>query len=239
MRSKSTSSFFRKTQFVNSVAIGYLFLSIVAVVLEFFNDKDLLYLVKPLVIPSLLFMYWCSTRRPNTVYLIALFIVWMANLFAHVDLLLAMIFGTLSLLVYNVLFIYLINTSLKTIAFFVLAVSAIPFALFYILLSIITYSSIQEDYMFYIAQSIILIILGAYGLANFFTKSRKSSVYLVVSIVCFMVDHVLSFILNGNFEAVGLMFFYAGHYLFCRFLVLDEKRRRHHDSFTLQAKVKN
>jgi hypothetical protein len=81
--------------------------------------------------------------------------------------------------------------------------------------------------------------MGAYALANFFNKSRKSSVYLVVAVVCLVIDQILSFVLNGNFEAVGLLFFYTGQYLFCRFLILDEKRRRHHDSFTLQARAKD
>ena len=239
MRSKSTSSFFRKTQFVNSVAIGFLFLSIVTVVLEFFKDKDLLYLVKPLVIPSLVFLYWCSTRRPNPLYIFALVAAWIANLFAHIDLLLPMVVGVLCLMIYKILFVQLLNTSLKTVAFFALAVSAIPFVLFYILLTIITYSTIQKDLLMYITQCIIFVVMGAYALANFFNKSRKSSVYLVIAVVCLIFDHVLSFILNGNFEAVGLLFFYAGQYLFCRFLVLDEKRRRHHDSFTLQATAKD
>ena len=239
MRSKSSSSFFRKTQFVNSVAIGYLFLSIVAVVLEFFKDKDLLYLVKPLVIPSLLFMYWCSTRRPNTMYIFALVAAWIANLFAHFDLLLPMVVGVLCLMIYKILFVQLINNSLKSVAFFALAVSAIPFVLFYILLTIITYSSVQQELLMYITQCIIFVVMGAYALANFFNKSRKSSVYLVVAVVCLVIDQILSFVLNGNFEAVGLLFFYTGQYLFCRFLVLDEKRRRHHDSFTLQARAKD
>ncbi|MBP6374290.1 MAG: hypothetical protein KA325_07735 [Flavobacterium sp.] len=236
MKSKSTSSFFRKTQFVNSIAIGYLFLSIVAVVLEFFKDKDLLFLVKPLVIPSLVFMYWCSTRRPNTMYIFALLAAWIANLFAHSNLLIAMVVGTLCLMIYKILFVQLLNTSLKSAAFFALAVSAIPFILFYTLLTIITYSTVKEELLLYITQCLIFVIMGAYALANFFSKSRKSSVYLVVSVLCLVVDQVLSFILNGNFEAVGLLFFYAGMYLFCRFLVLDEKRRRHHDSFTLQVR---
>ena len=80
MRSKSSSSFFRKSRFVNSVAIGYLFLAIVAVILEFFKDNDLLILVKPLVIPTLIFMYWCSTRKINLIYIFALAAVWLANL---------------------------------------------------------------------------------------------------------------------------------------------------------------
>jgi hypothetical protein len=224
---------------VNSVAIGFLFLSIVTVVLEFFKDKDLLYLVKPLVIPSLVFLYWCSTRRPNPLYIFALVAAWIANLFAHIDLLLPMVVGVLCLMIYKILFVQLLNTSLKTVAFFALAVSAIPFVLFYILLTIITYSTIQKDLLMYITQCIIFVVMGAYALANFFNKSRKSSVYLVIAVVCLIFDHVLSFILNGNFEAVGLLFFYAGQYLFCRFLVLDEKRRRHHDSFTLQATAKD
>jgi len=237
MRSKSTSSFFRKTQFVNSVAIGFLFLSIVTVVLEFFKDKDLLYLAKPLVIPSLVFMYWCSTRRPNPLYIFALVAAWIANLFAHSDIVLVMVGGTLCLMIYKILFVQLLNTSLKTAAFFALAVSAIPFVLFYTLLTIITYSTIQKDLLMYITQCVIFVVMGAYALANFFSKSRKSSVYLFIAVVCLIFDHVLSFILNGNFEAVGLLFFYAGQYLFCRFLVLDEKRRRHHDSFTLQVRT--
>jgi hypothetical protein len=224
---------------VNSVAIGFLFLSIVTVVLEFFKDKDLLYLVKPLVIPSLVFLYWCSTRRPNPLYIFALVAAWIANLFAHIDLLLPMVVGVLCLMIYKILFVQLLNTSLKTVAFFALAVSAIPFVLFYILLTIITYSTIQKDLLMYITQCVIFVVMGAYALANFFNKSRKSSVYLVIAVVCLIFDHVLSFILNGNFEAVGLLFFYAGQYLFCRFLVLDEKRRRHHDSFTLQARAKD
>ena len=147
-----------------------------------------------------------------------------------------MVVGTLCLMIYKILFVQLLNNSLRSAAFFALAVSAIPFILFYTLLTIITYSSVKEELMLYITQCLIFVIMGAFALANFFSKSRRSSVYLVVSVLCLVLDQVLSFILNRNFEAVGLLFFYAGMYLFCRFLVLDEKRRRHHDSFTLQVR---
>jgi len=234
MRSKSNSSFFRKSRFVNSVAIGYLFLSIVAVILEFFKDKDLLILVKPLVIPVLLFMYWCSTRRIDLIYIFALLAVWIANLFFTSSLLIPMVIGTLFLLIYKVLFVHLVHTSLKAKEFFPIAVSAVPFLLFYTLLTIITYSSVKELFFLYISQCIILVILGAYALANFFNKSRKSSMYLLLAVVFLIFDQVLNIIFNGNFKSVGLLFFYGAHYFFCRFLVLDEKRRRHHDSFKIQ-----
>lgn len=239
MRSKSNSSFFRKSRFVNSVGIGYLFLSIVAVILEFFKDKDLLILVKPLVIPSLIFMYWCSTRRINMVYIFALLAVWIANLFLNSSLLIPMVIGILFLLIYKVLFIQLVHTSLKVKEIFPIAVSAVPFLLFYTLLTIIAYSSVKELFFLYITQCVVFTILGAYALANFFNKSRKSSMYLLLAVLFLMIDQVSSIILNGNFEAVGLLFFYTAHYLFCRFLVVDEKRRRHHDSFKIQITERN
>ncbi len=239
MRSKSNSSFFRKSRFVNSVGIGYLFLSIVAVILEFFKDKDLLILVKPLVIPSLIFMYWCSTRRINMVYIFALLAVWIANLFLNSSLLIPMVIGILFVLIYKVLFIQLVHTSLKVKEIFPIAVSAVPFLLFYTLLTIIAYSSVKELFFLYITQCVVFTILGAYALANFFNKSRKSSMYLLLAVLFLMIDQVSSIILNGNFEAVGLLFFYTAHYLFCRFLVIDEKRRRHHDSFKIQITERN
>ncbi len=239
MSSKSNSSFFRKSRFVNSVGIGYLFLSIVAVILEFFKDKDLLILVKPLVIPSLIFMYWCSTRRINMVYIFALLAVWIANLFLNSSLLIPMVIGILFVLIYKVLFIQLVHTSLKVKEIFPIAVSAVPFLLFYTLLTIIAYSSVKELFFLYITQCVVFTILGAYALANFFNKSRKSSMYLLLAVLFLMIDQVSSIILNGNFEAVGLLFFYTAHYLFCRFLVIDEKRRRHHDSFKIQITERN
>ena len=239
MSSKSNSSFFRKSRFVNSVGIGYLFLSIVAVILEFFKDKDLLILVKPLVIPSLIFMYWCSTRRINMVYIFALLAVWIANLFLNSSLLIPMVIGILFLLIYKVLFIQLVHTSLKVKEIFPIAVSAVPFLLFYTLLTIIAYSSVKELFFLYITQCVVFTILGAYALANFFNKSRKSSMYLLLAVLFLMIDQVSRIILNGNFEAVGLLFFYTAHYLFCRFLVVDEKRRRHHDSFKIQITERN
>ena len=145
-----------------------------------------------------------------------------------------MVVGTLFVLIYKVFFVYLVHTSLKLKAIFPIAVSAVPFVLFYSLLTIITYSSVKELFFLYLSQCIILVILGAYALANFFNKSRKSSLYLLLAVVFLILDQVLNIILNGNFEAVGLLFFYAAHYLFCRFLVVDEKRRRHHDSFKIQ-----
>ena len=239
MSSKSNSSFFRKSRFVNSVGIGYLFLSIVAVILEFFKDKDLLILVKPLVIPSLIFMYWCSTRRINMVYIFALLAVWIANLFLNSSLLIPMVIGILFVLIYKVLFIQLVHTSLKVKEIFPIAVSAVPFLLFYTLLTIIAYSSVKELFFLYITQCVVFTILGAYALANFFNKSRKSSMYLLLAVLFLMIEQVSSIILNGNFEAVGLLFFYTAHYLFCRFLVIDEKRRRHHDSFKIQITERN
>ena len=239
MRSKSNSSFFRKSRFVNSVAIGYLFLSIVAVILEFFQDKDLIILVKPLVIPVLLFMYWCSTRRIDLIYIVALLAVWIVNMFLSSNLLIPMVIGTLFVLIYKVLFVHLVHTSLKVKEFFPIAVSAVPFLLFYTLLTIIIYSSVKELFFLYISRSIILVVLGAYALANFFNKGRKSSLYLLLAVVFLIIDQVLNIIFNRNFEAVGLLFFYTAHYLFCRFLVVDEKRRRHHDSFKIQITERN
>jgi hypothetical protein len=173
------------------------------------------------------------------VYIFALLAVWIANLFLNSSLLIPMVIGILFLLIYKVLFIQLVHTSLKVKEIFPIAVSAVPFLLFYTLLTIIAYSSVKELFFLYITQCVVFTILGAYALANFFNKSRKSSMYLLLAVLFLMIDQVSSIILNGNFEAVGLLFFYTAHYLFCRFLVVDEKRRRHHDSFKIQITERN
>lgn len=237
--SQSKGAFYRKSRFVNTVAIVYLFVGILAVILEFFKDRDLLHLVKPLVMPTLIFMYWCSTRRINTIYLVALLAAWVANLFATSSMLIPMVVGTLFLLIFKVFYVKLLTSTIKVKEFFPLAVSSVPFLLFYTLLSIVAYSSVKDLFFLYLTNSILFVVMGAYALANFFSKSRKSSVYLLVAVGCLMIDQVFSFVLNGNFEAVGLLFFYLAQYLFCRFLVLDEKRRRHHDSFTIHTKAKS
>ena len=235
MKSSSKNSFFRKSRFVNTVAIAYLFVAILAVILEFFKDKQLLYLVKPTVIPCLLFLYWCSTRRINTIYIFALAAVWLANLFANSNLIFPLVVGTLFLMVYKVFFIHIVNSSLKMKTLFPILVSAVPFILFYVLITIIIYKSVEDLFLLYISQCVIFIILGAYAMANFFNKSRRSSLYLLIAVVFLIFDQVLSIIFNGNFVAVGLFFFYTAHYLFCRFLVVDERRRRHHDSFNINV----
>ncbi|HEY0092324.1 MAG TPA: hypothetical protein VGB43_07555, partial [Flavobacterium sp.] len=71
----------KNNNLVYILTTAYFVAGLVEVIAEYFNDVTLLYFVKPLIIPTLMLLYWHTSKTRDPFYLVALFCSFIANIF--------------------------------------------------------------------------------------------------------------------------------------------------------------
>jgi hypothetical protein len=61
--------------------IAYFTVAMIEIVAEYFNDKTLVTLFKPILIPLLIGYYFYNSRKRNFLFIVALVFSWIANIF--------------------------------------------------------------------------------------------------------------------------------------------------------------
>ncbi|WP_395067305.1 hypothetical protein [Flavobacterium sp.] len=208
--------------YLNIVFFSVLIIEIYA---EFVESNILQWIVKPLLIPVLFFLYLVSSLKTSRIYCSALFFNWLANLFFINNIPRLLLLASVFFMLHRILIIVMIFKSNKTLGVVPILLGAIPF--FFLFLSLISMVSenIQGVQLYLIGfQTVLMTILGGYSLGNFIINNGISSKLLLISSLFFglnlFVLGIKFYFLDMTFlKPISMIFFVFGHYVFYQFMI--------------------
>ena len=209
----------------------YFTIAFIEIVAEFFKDYRFIWLAKPLIIPTLIFFYLRRSKKPNVIFLIALFFNWIANIFFISEDYDHIIIGAYLFLVYRIFIIYLVLKMVKFPGIMPIIISALPFLLAYLYFINLTYESIGDGIYVFVWQGILIVFLAAFALGNYIFKPNTSSILLLISTIFFTVTQFIlilkyCYISLNIFQPIAMFLFVVGQFILVRFLMLLEKKHR-------------
>lgn len=207
---------------------AYFIIALIEIVAEFFKDNEFIWITKPLIIPILAIFYWVKSKKPNSLFLIALFFNWIANIFFISQDYNHTIIGAYLFLGYRVAIIYLVLKKVKFPGILPLIISALPFLLAYMYFVNLTYESIGNGIYIFVVQGILIVFLAAFALANYIFKPNTSSILLLISTAFFTVTQFIlvlkyCYISLNIFQPLAMFLFVLGQFILVIFLLLLEK----------------
>ena len=220
----------RRDTLIKLFTSAYFIVSAIEIIAEYFNDTMLIYLIKPFIIPSLVLLYWFSSRKKNLLYVAALLLSLAANIFFVSRNFQSILIGAIFFFFHRALIIQIVLKHIRLPGIFPMIVGCIPFLFGYLYLIIMTYSKIDEGLIIFIVQCLLISFLGGISVGNYILRSSLGNTLLLLSTLLFAVTQFV-FVLklyyseNNIFQPLAMILFVLGQYLFCRFLLLAEKKK--------------
>lgn len=196
-----------------------------------FSIPMLIYIFKPLIIFSLLFLYVFSLPKRIKWYVIALEFSFFGDVLLLFSGELFFMGGLVSFLMAHFLFIKIVISRIKEVNFLKALFSATPFLAVFGLLIFILKDSLHEMFAPVIIYGLTIATFGAVSFLYFLnTKSKKSLLMLFGAVIFMISDSLLAinkFYNPAHFLEVFVMITYVlAQYLIFRSMILDTEKKQ-------------
>lgn len=233
MHMKDSKKVLIKNKLLKPLIAAYFTIAAIEIIAEFYKDVFYIAISKPLLMPVLIAIYWCSAKdkNKNHLFLLALCSVFIANILLICSAMQCITLGSLFFLVYRILVIWMVFKIVKFPGYFPLIIGALPFLFIYLFVADVTYGVLGDSFWMFIFQGIFIIFFGGFCLGSYIIKPNTSNTYLLVSTMLFTAMQFILvikiFYVNLNiFQPLAMFLYVIGQYLLYRFIVIVEKKRK-------------
>ncbi|WP_310555442.1 lysoplasmalogenase family protein [Flavobacterium sp.] len=225
---KSTKCKIYNENEIRFLTILFFIVSFSEVMAEFFRYNFFIYLLKPLLIPVLVIIYFKSSKVKNSYFITSLFFAFLANiLFISKDFNSIML-GSFFYAVYRVLIIYLVVRTVNIKNYFPIFLGCIPFAIIFGYITSLTFNELGDVLYMYFVQVILIIFLSGFALANYMVDDKKRNYWLLVSCLLFsMIQFILVlkiyYLSIFIFQPIAMLLYGFAQYSLYKFIILSEE----------------
>ena len=174
-------------------------LDVIGVVL----DNSLLQLIfKPLIMPSLILLYYLSSKSKNKWYLVAMFFSFLGDVLL-LDKSNMFLFGIAAFLITQLLYVFIISKELPLSDWKTKLIASIPFLAFFIILIKVLKPGLGEFLLPVVVYGAAISVFGMVSLLNYILRKDNPSMILLLGAVLFIFsDSMIA--LNKFYEAKAL-----------------------------------
>lgn len=220
-----------KKKLLKPLTAIYFFIAFVEIIAEYYRDMFYISISKPLLMPIMLGIYFCSSKKPSKYFALSLIALWIANLLFIPNTFQLINIATLFFLAYRILIIYIILRIVKFPGYIPLLLGCLPFLFMYLFVANIAYYEIAGSFTLFIIQGIFMILFGGLCLGNYIARANVQNTYLLISTMLFT---AVQFILVikvfyeyvNIFRPLAMLFFVIAQYLLSNFIVFEEKKKK-------------
>ncbi len=171
-------------------------LDVIGVVL----DNSMLQLIfKPLIMPSLILLYYLSSKRKNKWYITAMFFSFLGDVLL-LDKSNMFLYGIAAFLITQLLYVIIISKELPHSHWKTKLIASVPFLAFFIILIKVLKPGLGEFLLPVVIYGAAISIFGMVSLLNYMLRKDKSSLILLLGAVLFILsDSMIA--LNKFYEA--------------------------------------
>lgn len=219
----------KKKATVLLLKILFFSISFLEIISEYFMNGTLLWFTKPLIIPLLISLYVVTSKRYSYLYIVALLLNWLANIFFLFSDVNFLIVASMLFMFHRLLVLIKIFKEEKNIGIVAFLLGIIPFLFLFLSLINIIFDTIQKNqFILIVMQCILMSILGGLSLGSYFMKNNLSSRFLLISSLFFGINlfvlGVKFYFLDLRFlKPISMVFFVFGQYLFYKYMLLIDK----------------
>jgi len=224
-----------KAKLVIPLTASYFFMAFIGVIAESNKDMSLILMTKPFLMPLMLMMYVCASKKYNTLFIVSLFAVWIANMFLISEAMEMILTGSICFLIYRIAVILMVLKITKFPGYLPMVIGSLPFLILYLFAAHITYQEPGERFVLFVVQGIFMIFFGGFCLGSYILKSNKTNTLLLISALLFTTAQFLIVLKVFNishaiFQPLTMLSFVIGQYLLYQYVLMEEKRKRRYKS---------
>lgn len=214
---------------INILILLFFVTTFAEVIAEFFSNSLFIYLLKSLLSPILILIYWKSSKIRNMYFIVALLFVMMSNLFFVSKDFISLLIGSIFFLFYRILIIYLVIKIVRIKNYLPVLLGSIPFGIIFLYVTSLTIDELGSELYIYIIQVIFMSFLGGFSLANYVIDNSKMNYWLFISCILFAVTHFILILKTyylpiDIFQPIVMLIYGFAQFSMYKFIILSEKR---------------
>ena len=234
---------FNKRKLVMPCIVGYFFVAFVEIIAEVKQDAQLITMTKPLLMPLLMTIYICNSKKYNFLFIASLITAWAGNIFfiSHSTQMIS--YGMFCFLLFTILIILMTFKVTRFPGYPPMIIGSLPFMFLYLFVANLIYAQSGNHFFLFMFQGLLMLFFGGFCLGSYILKSSKSHTYLLAGTILFtgaqmIVVLKLYYVHYGVFQPLAMVAFIAGQYLIYLFLLMEERKKRRYKSIK-SGKQKN
>ncbi|POR20271.1 hypothetical protein BWK58_14115, partial [Flavobacterium columnare] len=184
--------------------ILFFIIGLLEVVAEYFNQVLLIYILKPLLMPIMMLMYWKVSKERNIYFLLALFFVLIANILFVSRTFSSAVIASIFFFIYRGIVICLVIQDEPIKKKLPVVIGSLPFFTAFGYLTFLTKNELGKGIYIYLIQVIFLSFLGGLALSNYMIEGCKKNFWLLINAVFFA---IIQFILVLKLFYISISFF--------------------------------
>ena len=213
---------------VKILLILFFTIGLAEVIAELFVNKTFVYILKPLIIPTLAAIYWKKSKQKSYYFLVALFFAFLANIFFVRTDFNSIMAGAFFYLLYRILVIYLVVRMIGIGNYLPVFLGSIPFLTVFSYIGCLTMDELGNALFIYIIQVLIMSFLGGFSVANYMIDESRTNFWLFLSSLLFSIIQIILilkiyYISVYIFQPMAMVLYIFGQYALYKFMILSEE----------------
>lgn len=172
---------------IRFVTVLFLLISSIEIVGVAYDSELIQLLFKPLIVPSLILLYYCSNKTRNYWYIAALFFSFLGDVFL-LDKKDYFLFGVGAFLITQLLYIKLMLGQIKGVKWYLVMIAALPFAIYLGVFLSILEPSLGDLFAPVFFYGLSLSVFGVLALVNLLLKKDQWAWILFVGATLFILS---------------------------------------------------
>lgn len=224
----------KKNNLASYLLLGFFTISVIEIIAEYTENKQLIWLTKPLILPLLIGYYLKRTKRISYPFIVALLFSWIANLIFIQNTFQLIVLGVFFFLIYRILVIYIIVNKVKMPNSIPLIIGSLPFIFTYLAVTIFTYDTLGNNVYLFLIQGLFTIFLGGFSLGNYIMISNKSNTLLLISTMLMSINQFI-FLMKFYYgeanllQAFAMVLFVFGQFLLTKYMFHTENKKKRYE----------
>lgn len=202
-------------------------IGILEIVAEFYNEIIMVYLLKPLLIPILIFIYWRVSNKRNGYFIVSLVFVLLANILFISKEYNALMIGSFFFFIYRGLVIYIVLCKDPIRNYLPVFLGSLPFLSAFGYLTYLTKDVIGNGLYIFFLQIIFLSFLGGLAVSNYIITDSRKNFWLLLNAVLFgFIQFILvlkNFYLSIQlFQPLSMLMYLFAQYGLYKYMIISE-----------------
>ncbi|OWP83138.1 hypothetical protein BWK59_12130 [Flavobacterium davisii] len=208
--------------------ILFFIIGLFEVIAEYFNQILMIYILKPLLMPIMMFMYWKVSYERNIYFLLSLFFLLIANILFVSRTFNSAVIASVFFFIYRGLVIYLVIQDQPIKKKLPVVIGSLPFFTAFGYLTFLTKNELDKGIYIYLIQVLFLSFLGGLALSNYMINECRKNFWLLTNAVFFAIIQfllVLKFFYLSTviFPAISMLLYLFAQFALYKYMLEREK----------------
>ena len=221
----------KQKNIINSLTVCYFTIAFFEVIAEYFVNRPLICILKPVIPLFLIVIYYIESDKKNVLFIAALLLSLITNILFIPNTPTYLFYGLLVFTVHRIIVIYLIFSLQKVNDSIPLIIATIPFLLIFFYLFLETGEIPQNSIYLIIFQNLLISMFAGIALSSYFMNDNKQNSVLLISALLFVMLQFVVFVekyyLINEFEELfrplAMTFNALAFFTFYKYIVVAEK----------------